>query len=147
MVNNEYLKLREKQQAEFDALPLKAAYGEKQFNEMMAAWGLDPVKDQNKVYHLAAGMYYLRSDAQLIRETLKRHQEEMQKAIAADPTGEGFIFDMFTAEMTNHEYGYTGDIGETLDALGLTAEEINGSEKLQTGLKLAHKHLMQASED
>ena len=147
MGNNEYLKLREKQQAEFDALPLKAAYGEKQFNEMMTAWGLDPVKDQNKVFHLVAGMYYLRKDSKLISETLKRHQEEMQKAIAADPTGEGFIFDMFTAEMANHEYGYTGDIGETLDALGLTAEEINGSETLQNGLRLAHKYIMQSSED
>ena len=32
---------------------------------------------------------------------------------------------MFRYELSNHEYVYTRDLQDTLDALGLTIEEIN----------------------
>lgn len=63
----------------------------------------------------------------------------MEEAIAADPDGTGFVYEMFLYEMDNHEYGYTGDLEDTLDALGMTIEEIAASEKLMAGLEKAKK--------
>ena len=48
---------------------------------------------------------------------------------------------MFLTELCNHEYSYTGDISETLDALNITAEEVNASAALQNGLKKAVKEI------
>lgn len=48
---------------------------------------------------------------------------------------------MFLYEMDNHEYGYTGDLDDTLDALGMEWEEIEASEKLLTGLKKAQQRI------
>jgi len=44
---------------------------------------------------------------------------------------------MFEFELFNHEYGYTYDIEPTLDALGITMDNINNDEKLLHGLQLA----------
>ena len=42
---NRSAELRNRQQEEFNALPLGFAFGQKQFDEMMRGWGLDPEKD------------------------------------------------------------------------------------------------------
>ena len=41
---------------------------------------------------------------------------------------------MFYSELTNHEYGYTRDLTNTLDALGYTIDDINADKRLTKGL-------------
>lgn len=69
----------------------------------------------------------------------ERHEREMKEAIETDTTGEGFIFDMFNYELANHEYVITYNITDTLEALGLTADDINNNPLLAKGLKMARK--------
>ena len=61
----------------------------------------------------------------------------MKEAIASDPTGEGFIKDMFLYELANHEYCITYELDDTLYALDLTLEEIEKDPRLKLGLQLA----------
>lgn len=49
---------------------------------------------------------------------------------------------MFCYELANHEYGYTYDLDPTLDALGLTIEEVRQNERLLHGLEEARKEVM-----
>ena len=77
-----------------------------------------------------------------MHETFDRHKREMKEAIAADPTGEGFIFDMFLCELDNHEYGYTGDTTDALEALGFTAKEVVDDPRLNRGICKAHQVIM-----
>ncbi len=72
---------------------------------------------------------------------MDKHQKEIEEAIEADVDGTGFVYEMFLYEMDNHEYGYTGDLEDTLEALGMTIEEIDGSEKLKAGLEKAKKEV------
>lgn len=139
---NRYAELRHRQQEEFNALPLGFAFSNKQFDEMMRNWGLDPEKDVDKIYSIGAGGFVQKKDAELLHETHKRLDEEMAAAIAADETGEGFIYEMFLYELDNHEYGYTGELEETLDALGYTVEDINADKRLLRGLNMAAKEIM-----
>lgn len=134
---NEYAELRQRQQAEFDALPLGFAFSQKQFNEMMVGWGLDPEKDLDKILSIPGGGYVQKKDAGLLHQTAERHDAEMAAAIAGDATGEGFIYQMFLYELDNHEYGYTRDTEDTLDALGYTAEEVLGNPRLKRGIEKA----------
>jgi hypothetical protein len=134
---NSYRILKEHQQAEVNALPIKFAFSNKQFEEAMAEWGLTP-KDTDKLYMLGGtGGFYLRTDAEKIQNTLEKIEKEKKLAIQQDKTGNGFIFNMFNYELANHEYCITYDTSDTLDALGLTDEEVNNNPALLHGLKKA----------
>lgn len=50
-----YRELRDRQQKEFNELPLGFAFSDKQFDEMMKKWGLDPEKDLDKIYRIPGG--------------------------------------------------------------------------------------------
>lgn len=89
---NEYAELRQRQQAEFNALPLGFAFSRKQFDEMMEGWGLDTEKDLDKILRVPGGGYVQKKDAGLLHQTAERHDAEMTAAIAGDVTGEGFIY-------------------------------------------------------
>ena len=52
---NQYQKLRDRQQQEFNSLPLGFAFSDKQFREVMQAWGLDPEKDTDKIFSIGYG--------------------------------------------------------------------------------------------
>ena len=137
---NRYAVLRRKQEQEIHALPIGFAFGNRQFEELMRHWGFDPEKDLDKIYQLGdTGGFYKRTDAQLIRDTFHKYEEELQAAIDADPTGEGFIKDMFLCELENHEYSYTGTSEDALEALGLSYEDVAANPKLIHGLELAEK--------
>lgn len=134
---NEYAELRQRQQAEFNALPLGFAFSRKQFDEMMEGWGLDTEKDLDKILRVPGGGYVQKKDAGLLHQTAERHDAEMTAAIAGDVTGEGFIYQMFLYELDNHEYGYTRDTEDTLEALGYTEKEVFGDPRLKRGLEKA----------
>ena len=133
---NAYSQLKDRQEKEFNEFPMFYAFNDKQFGEGMEKFGLSSA-DTDKIYSAGAEGYYLRTDSQKLKDLLNRHEKEMSDAIKADTTGDGFIFDMFDYELSNHEYCYTGDTEDTLDALGLSMEEIEKSPALSAGLKNA----------
>mgnify|MGYP003310686800 CR=1 FL=1 len=133
---NRYAELKDRQQKEVDAFPMMFAFSRKQFDEGMKRLGLEPT-DTDKIYSLGNGGFIRKTDSDALSEMLNRLSEEMEKAIAEDTTGEGFIYDMFCYELSNHEYSYTHDVSDTLDCLGLTMEKVNADERLLHGLKKA----------
>ncbi len=134
---NRYAQLTKRQQEEFNTLPLGFAFSNAQFTEMMTEWGLDPKDDLDKIVRIPGGGFIQKKDVDLLRETSCRHKKELEDAIAADETGEGFIYEMFYYELANHEYGYTGELDETLETLGYTYEEVMADKRLKRGLKKA----------
>lgn len=110
-----------------DAFGIVSSEAGKQFDEMMGKWGLDPEKDLDKIYRIPGGGFIQKKDHKHFHEVLDRHNAEMEAAKAADEDGTGFLYQMFKYELDNHEYGYTGDLEDTLDCLGLTWEELKAS--------------------
>lgn len=135
---NTYQELKDRHQKEMDAFPLGAAFSNKQFEEMMQKWGLT-VKDTDKICSIGAGCFIRKSDKEAFFSMLKRFKDETNAAIAADKTGDGFIYDMFSYELANHEYCITYEYDETFDALGLTEEQVFADKRLLHGLKKAEK--------
>lgn len=133
---NRYVDLKQRQQQEFDAFPMQFAFNDRQFAEAMAALGLGPA-DTDKVYKAPGGGFYRKEDGPRLKEMMDRFDRELQSAIAGDKTGDGFIYEMFLAELNNHEFGYTMDTEEALDALGYTAEEVLGDPRLKRGIEKA----------
>lgn len=79
-----YRELRDRQQKEFNELPLGFAFSDKQFDEMMEKWGLDPEKDLDKIYRVPGGGFIQKKDHEHFHEVLDWHNVEMEAAKAAD---------------------------------------------------------------
>ncbi len=136
-MENRYLEIKRRHQQEIDDFPMAFAFSREQFKEGMASLGLTP-DDTDKIFKLGdTGGFYRRTDAPALRALFDRHEREMSGAIAADETGEGFVFEMFDYELANHEYCITGDVSDTLEALGLTREKVNTDPRLKHGLAKA----------
>ena len=145
-MKNQYQILKDKQQKEFNAFPMGAAFSQKQFEEMMTKWGLFPT-DTDKILHIGSGCYIRKTDREAFHELVDRLDREKQEAIAADTTGDGIIKDMFLYELANHEYCITYDLDDTLDALGLTVDEINADPRLLRGLEKALTQYLKDTKD
>lgn len=146
---NRYAELMKKQQQEHDeAKMLGFAFDDKQFREMMNDWGLDPDKesDKEKVSYAGAGAYILKENIPAYAQMTRRHKAERIKAIEEDLTGDGFVYDMFLRELNNHEFGYTGDCDEALEALGYTWEQVQADEKLKHGLEKAMSKILEEAD-
>lgn len=138
---NTYQELKDRHQKEMDAFPLGAAFSNSQFEEMMQKWGLT-VKDTDKICSIGGGCFIRKSDKEAFFNMLKRFKNKTDAAIAADETGDGFIYDMFYYELANHEYCITYEYDETFDALGLTEEQVAADKRLLHGLKKAEKNYL-----
>lgn len=132
----DYKKMKDKHQREINEFPMFFAFTKKQFYEGMKKLGLDP-SEEHKIYKLGgSGGFYKKSDATKLNEMFKRHEYEMKKAMEED---DDFIFDMFNYELSNHEYIYTHDVTDTLNALGLTVDEVKNDKRLIDALQKACK--------
>jgi len=131
---NKYTELKQKQQEEVNNFPMFFAFNDKQFEEGMQKLGLDP-SETDKLYSAGrTGGYYRKTDAEKLFAMFERHRQEMKLAREND---EQFIYDMFDYELSNHEYVVTGYVGDALDALGLTIEEVNNNPKYKSNLEKA----------
>ena len=137
-----YRELRGRQQKEFNAFPLHFAFGDDQIKKKFDELGLDPEKDLDKIIVIkGTGGFLLKKDGPAFEEMNKRHKKEFDDAIAGDKTGKGFIYQMFLYELTNYEYGYTGDDTDTLDALSYTHADIESNPLIKAGLEKAKQDI------
>lgn len=134
---NPYLTLKEKHQKEINEFPFGFCFNKQQFNEMMANWGLTP-EDTDKIYSIGGGGYIRKSDSEAMNEMFDRHEREVAAARAENK--DDYLYNMFNYELANHEYGYTYDVTDTLDAIGLTMEEIEADERMLEAFKRAKKN-------
>lgn len=141
-----YRELRDRQQKEFNELPLGFAFSDKQFDEMMGKWGLDPEKDLDKIYRIPGGGFIQKKDHKHFHEVVDRHAAELEAAKQSDADGTGFLYQMFLFELDNHEYGYTGEYEDTLESLGLTMKDVHKSVRLTRALEKAAKEIREREE-
>lgn len=126
----------QREYSEFTPGKVFFAFSNSQFEEGMKSIGLQPT-ETNKIYRSVAGSFIRREYSIEQRELFERFDAEQAAAIAADPTGEGFIYSMFYDELTNHEYCYSLDSSDALDALGITIDDINADERMKKAFKRA----------
>ena len=144
---NTYKAMIDRHQSIVNALPLAFAFSEKQYKRKLAEWNITEEEARaGAVVGIGAGGFIRSTDKQLVADTFEQIQEEKRAAIAADHTGDGFIYEMFVSELFNHEYGYTGEPEETLDALGIDPEDIENNPALSHGLAKAAAYVREHSE-
>lgn len=143
-MKNKYDEVRNKHQKMFDSFPLMFAFSNEQFEQQMKEHGLDP-KDTDKIVSIGGGGFIKKEDVNAYNKMRETSRKEHNTLIESDKSGDGYRKDMFVSELNNHEYSYTHELDETLDALGLTYEEIMKSPSLKYGLELARKEVLEKS--
>lgn len=144
---NTYKEMIDRHQAAVNALPLAFAFSEQQYKRKLDEWKITEEEARaGAVVGIGAGGFIRSTDAQLVADTFNKIQEETRAAIAADHTGDGFIYEMFLYELQNHEFIITQDTSDTLAALDITEEELNASQALQHGLKKAVNYINSAGD-
>ena len=135
---NKYTEMKARHRAELDALPIAWAFSNAQFAEGMKKLGFEP-NETEKICSIGAGGFMRKEDAPKLEETHERQRREMDEAIAADATGDGFIYDMFHYELGNHEYAITRDHMPAFRALGLTVIRVGKCPRLSHGFDAARQ--------
>lgn len=124
---NKYIEYKNRKHAEFDKLPMKVAFGNKQFEQMMKEWGLTTSKeDLTKIHQLGAGCYCLKKDTHLFEEHFQRTQKELKEFLKDDDN----LKSAFQYEFSNHECGLTYQPQEALLALPFTYKEVMTNKRL-----------------
>ena len=139
-----YEAMQKRHQQEVNAFPMKWAFNNRQLEQGMRELGLNP-SQTNEIVGIGGGGFIRRSDKQAFIDMFKRQNAEQKAALAAQKTGDEYAYQMFLHELGNHEYVITGDLSDTLDACGLSAEQINNDPKLRKALARAIKDYMEAA--
>lgn len=135
-----YTEMKERHQSEVNALPLAFAFSHDRYLERLAAWNITEEEAKaGAIVGIGNGGFIRASDRDLVISTFERIADEEAAAIAADQDGTGYIYQMFLYELNNHEYSYTGDIDDTLDALHISNKDLAENPALLNGLNLALK--------
>lgn len=129
---SKYTDLKSKHQSEVNAFPFGFSFNKEQYDEMMAKWGLKST-DRSQIIYMDRGCFVRKSDYEAMKEMFDRHETERKVAMQDDE----YLFQMFNYELANHEYCYTYELDDTLDALGLTIDEINADPRMADALKRA----------
>ena len=135
---NPYTALQNKHQKEINEFPFGWAFSESQFNDMMInKFGLTP-EDTDKIYSIGGGGYIRKCDSDAMHEMIERHTQERETAMRENK--DDYLYHMFDYELGNHEYTYTYELDDTLDALGLTMADINADMRMYDALMRAIRH-------
>ncbi len=136
---NAYEQLRQRHQEEFNAFPIHFAFGHEQIEQKIKDLKLskDPKKRAEQIVPIGAGGFVLKADYPAFVEMCKRHSKERIEAMAEGEKGGTYLYDMFRTELINHEYGYTVDTTDAIEALGLTREDVEKNPVLKAALEKA----------
>lgn len=139
---NRYEEIKNKHQKRVNEFPLGFAFSNQQFKDMMEKWGLSE-NDTDKIYSMDGGMFIRKDDLEEYNKMWNEIRKEHNDLIKQDKIGDGYIKDMFSYELANHEYCITHELDDTLDALELTYDQVLNTPNLKHGLELARKGILE----
>ena len=101
------------------------------------------VSEPGGYVHIGYGCNLLKSRVHEFEALAARHKKEIAEALADPETGAGFAYDMFRHELENHEFSYTLEEDETLEALDIDRAELIRNAMLREALKKAKQDILQ----
>lgn len=123
---NLYRSLQEAQQKRCSSFLNKYAFfafDKDQYKTGLQKLGLTE-NDTGQLVRIPGGGYLIKDSAPAFNQMMQDFNKERLEAMHDTNTGRQFTIDMFRTELNDHEYSYTGDPSEALEALGYTLEEI-----------------------
>ena len=142
---SKYLELKNNNQKRFNDFSKKYiywifAFGNEEFENKLKEHNLT----KNDIISIGAGGFIKKEHKELYLQEMNRlNENDAFKQIKHDDLE---VKKAFIYELANHEYCITGYLGDALDALGITEEEIKKDPRLKKILKEAVKEYLEDSE-
>jgi len=134
---NKYIMNQELVQKEINEFPIFFAFSEEQMNE-----GLKKFNCTKKEIVTIGYCGFIKKENEKDYSELMEKQHKREEELRKDKE---YQFQMFRYELANHEYCITYDIDETLEAIGITEEELK--EKYLQSFKKAKKDYLKCMEE
>ena len=137
-MSNEYLKAKQERRMQAGAFPLAFAFSQKQLHEGLAKLGAT----LDEVVSIGNGGFVRKADAPAFSEMLIESALKHDAAIhrSKGRTDGGYLFEGLVYELGNHEFCITGCPEDALQALGITAKELETDDAIATTLRAAIEH-------
>jgi len=110
-----YIELKQKHQKEFSEFPIRFAFSDKQFKEILNYFNITKENANKELCRTNFDGFYRKSDSQALKNLMNRHDSELETAMKNDE----FLIDAIEYELANHEYCITYDETDTIYALNL----------------------------
>ena len=116
-----YEEFRDRQQQELNNFKgMFFAFNDKQFEKGMGKIGLEP-SDTKSLLSIGAGGYILKSKSKDFTDMFKRHEAERREYYANKEN----LIKSLAYELSNHEFIYTYDPQDAVEAIGYTMKSID----------------------
>jgi len=130
-----YTEIKQRHQEDVNVFPITFAFSEKQLKEALVK--LHAVREE--CCTVGAGSIMKKSDRAAFNAMYKRHEVEMVSFFLDDNS----LIDAIVYELANHEYGYTYDPTDTIEALSLDMTQ----ERIQDCFNTAKIKYCETNED
>lgn len=135
---NQYKEMLSRHYAEFRKIPTVFAFTEEGAERKLKEIGLSSM---DELAHLGGGIFIRTTDVPRLKEMSTRFRREQQEAIDADKSGDGFVYQMFYTMLEGHDFCFTLDAEDALEALDMTMEDIESNPKLKRAFERAKRKL------
>ncbi len=119
-INKSYSDFRCRVEKEVHAFPMKFAFSDKQFEEVLTYFNIKKEEASEKLFSITGGGFIRKTDSQALTDMGNRHYEELKKAMLDD----SFLINAIEYELANHEYCITYDETDTVNVLDLDLEDL-----------------------
>lgn len=130
-----YFELKKRHSDEFSVFPIAFAFSKEQFEEALIE--LDAKADD--CCSIGGGGIIKKTDSKALQEFIARHVTELEDAFRVDAV----LIEAIIYELGNHEYGYTYDPTDTIEALDLNMDD----ERVVKCFQVAKKQYLDDNED
>ncbi len=144
-MKTKYIEMQKRQQDEMNAFLDKYAFfafSNDQVKEGLRKLHIPEDQAKTKLCAIGGGGYVLKEKLPDLKDLAEKHSKERDTA-KRDPAA---LYEMFCYELANHEYAYTGEVEETLQALGLDSEDLEKDPIAKEALQRACKDLTERGE-
>ena len=125
-----YAEFKEKQRKEFEAFPMFFAFNQKQLDDGLKKLNVT-VKE---IYRLPGGGFIRKTDSKAFGAMLDKLDKE-KKNLLSDPKN---LTNAIEYELANHEYCFTCDETEALEAVGV---KLDSEEKIECFKKARQRYM------
>lgn len=134
-----YQNIQAQIQQRYNEFPMKFAFNQEQLNRGLAELNITA----KEAVSIGNGGFIRKSDKEAFLAMTRECAKLREECMADDE----YVETMFYYELGNHEYCVTYDLEDTLDACGLTADEINNDPRLKRLLAKALEQYEKDTED
>lgn len=135
---NSYAEMLEFNRQEVEAFPLFYAFTDEALEEGMQRLGVDSFEEICKV---GWATFVRKSDFNTYAEMIEQQQARKEEALK-DPL---FLKNALIYELFNHEYAYTLEPDEAVEALGFQMRDVENNQRFMKILKQAEKYVLDKS--